>query len=80
MAPLLRPAASVHGEMPRVDPACHAKQEGKGVIGYRFIQKAGGVGDHDAQLGGRGDIDAIVAHAPAGDDLEFRGLLAGQDR
>ena len=79
MAPLLRPTAGMHGEMACVNPARHAKQQGKGVIGNGIIQQAGGVGDHDAQLGGRGDIDTVVAHAPAGNDLEFRRFLACQN-
>ena len=61
-----------------MDPARYAKEQGKCVIGYRFIQQAGRVGDHDTQLGGGGDIDALESHAPTGNDLEFRGFVAGQ--
>ena len=61
-----------------MDPARYAKEQGKCVIGYRFIQQARRVGDHDAQLGGGSDIDTVVSHAPSGDDLEFCGFVAGQ--
>ena len=62
-----------------MDPARYAKEQGKCVIGYRFIQQAGRVGDHDTQLGGGSDIDAVVPNAPTGNNLEFRGFLAGQN-
>ena len=78
MAPLLRPAAGVHGEMPGVDPARYTEQQSKCVIGNGFIQQARGVGDHDTQFGGRGDIDAVVSHAPTGNDPEICGFVAGQ--
>ena len=62
-----------------MDTARYAKEQGKCIIGYRLIQQAGRVGDHDAQLGGGSDIDAVVPNAPTGNNLEFRRFLACQN-
>ena len=56
----------------------YSKQQRKGVVSNSFIQHARGVGDHNPLCRGGVHINAIIADAPSGNNLEFRCLRAGQ--
>ena len=48
------------------------EEEPEGGVGDLFGQDVRRVGDDDAALGGGGEVDAVIADAEAGDDLEPR--------
>jgi hypothetical protein len=64
-APRGLPFALAHLNMTGVNTACYGQQQAKRRIRHRLIQQAGRVGYHDAFSSSRGNIDRVVADAPA---------------
>ena len=79
VAPRGRPLARDHAQVPRVNAPRDAEQQRPRVIGDGLVEHARRVGDDDAEARRGGDVDRVVAHAPARDDLEARGLGRSED-
>jgi hypothetical protein len=58
--------------VPFAEPARAGQQHQHGHVGDIVVEHVRRVGDHDVLRGGMGSIDAVIADAEAGDDLQVR--------